>query len=174
MKQLTRSEKNLALVVGAVAFVLLNTLLVSNFVKQQAQFRADLSGKTGQLKALQMLFVDRDRWIRRDDWLRQKQPKLANESGAGVQLLDQIKQIAKSNEVLIENPGWGASEKLQFYRTVPVSIETKSSWPALIAFLRTVQQPDQFLVFENANVQIDPGDPAMMRGKFKVARWYLP
>jgi Tfp pilus assembly protein PilO len=174
MKQLTKSEKSLAIIVGAVAFVLLNLLFVSGFVKHQAQLRADLSGKAGQLKALQVLFSERDRWIRRDEWLRQKQPKLANESGAGVQLLDQIKQIAKSNDVLLENPGWGAPEKSQFYRSVPVNIETKSSWPALIAFMRTVQQPDQFLVFEAANVQIDPGDPSMIRGKFKVARWYLP
>jgi len=174
MKQLTKSEKTLALIVGGFAFALLNLLLVSHFVKRQAQLRVDLAGKTGQLKALQVLFSERDRWIKRDTWLLEKQPKLANESGAGVQLLDQIKQIAKSNDVLLENPGWGAPEKTKYDRSVPVNLETKSSWPALIAFLRSVQQPDQFLVFENANVQIDPGDPAMMRGKLKVSRWYQP
>lgn len=174
MKQLTRSERTLALIVGVVAFILLNLLLVSHFVKRQTQLRADLLSKTAQLKALQVLFSEQSRWAARDSWVTQNQPKLANESGAGVQLLDQIKQIAKSNDVLIENPGWGAPEKSQYYRSVPVNIETKSSWPSLIAFLRSVQQPDQFLVFENANVQIDPGDPAMMRGKFKVARWCMP
>ena len=174
MKQLTRSEKTLSVVVGTVFFILFNLLLVSHIVKRQAQLRIEITGKKTQLKALQVLFSERGKWITRDAWIREKQPRLANESGAGVQLLDQIKQIAKSNEVLLENPGWGAPEKTEFYRAVPVTIETKSSWPALIAFLRSIQQPDQFLVFESANVQIDPGDPAMMHGKFKVARWYLP
>jgi len=174
MKQLTRSEKSLAITVGVIAFALLNIILISHFIKQQALLRADIAGKAGQLKALQVLFADRDRWNKRDEWLRQKQPKLVNESRAGVELVEQIKQIAKSNDVLPDKPDWGTPEKSQFYRSVPVNIETKSSWPALIAFLRSVQQPDQFIVFEAANVQIDPADPTMMHGKFKVAKWYLP
>ena len=174
MKQLTRSEKTLALMVGAVAFLLLNFILLSFFIKQQARLRAEALGKAGQLKTLLALYSERDRWIKRDAWIQEYQKKLSSESGADVPLMDQIKQIAKSNDVLLENPGWGVLEKSKFYRTVPVNIETKSSWPGLIAFLRGVQQPDQFLVFEAANVQIDPGDPAMIHGKFKVAKWYLP
>jgi hypothetical protein len=35
-----------------------------------------------------------------------------------------------------------------------------------------VQQPEAFIVFENVNLAIDSGDPTMMRGKFKIARWF--
>ena len=174
MKALTQSEKTLALVVGSLAFVLFNLLLISFFLNQKARMQADIAAKSAQLKTLQILFSERDRWKKREDWLQKTQPKLENESRAGVELLEKVKQIAKSNEVLLENPAWGILEKTTFYRSVPVSIETKSSWPELIAFLRTIQQPDQFLVLEKANVQIDPGDPSRMRGKFSVAKWYLP
>jgi hypothetical protein len=29
-------------------------------------------------------------------------------------------------------------------------------------------------VFENVNLAIDSGDATMMRGKFKIARWFAP
>jgi hypothetical protein len=29
-------------------------------------------------------------------------------------------------------------------------------------------------VFESVNLQIDSADPTMMRGKFKIARWFAP
>ena len=174
MKVLTKTEKSLSLIVGSLAFLLLNFLAGSYFLNEMARLQAAQAAKTSQLKTLQMLYSERDRWAKREAWLGKKQPKLENESRAGVELLEQIKQIAKGNEVLLENQAWGTLEKTAFYRSVPVTLETKSSWPELIAFLRTAQQPDQFLVFEKANVQIDPGDPARMRGKFTIARWYLP
>src|SRR5205823_6349612 len=102
------------------------------------------------------------------------QPKLVNEGSAGVELLDYVKSVAKKSDVVLENPAIGSPAKAQFYRSVPVNIETKSSWATLIRFLESIQQPEQFIVFETANVAIDPADPAMMRGKFKIARWYAP
>jgi Tfp pilus assembly protein PilO len=174
MKRLTRSETILAGTTGALVFLLLNFILLSNFFKGQARLRADIISKTGQLQALQTLVAEHELWNKREAWLLEKQPKLSNENSAAVQLLDQIKQVAKSNDVLLENPAIGSTDKTQFYRSVPVSIETKSSWSALIAFLRTLQQPDQFIVFENANIQIDAGDASLMHGKFKIARWCAP
>jgi hypothetical protein len=37
-----------------------------------------------------------------------------------------------------------------------------------------VQQPEAFIVFENVTLSIDSNDPTMMRGKFKIARWFAP
>jgi hypothetical protein len=44
----------------------------------------------------------------------------------------------------------------------------------LVHFLYDAQQPDAFVVFESVNLIIDSGDPTMMRGKFKVAKWFTP
>jgi hypothetical protein len=174
MRRLSRSEKTLAGVVGALLFALLNLALASYVAKQRAALRIQTDDKTAQIKVMRELFSEQALWSRREAWLKEKQPKLANESSAGVQLLEQVRQIAKSNEVQLENPAIGAQEKTAWCRSVPVQIEAKCSWPALIAFLRAIQQPDQFVVLENATVEIDSGDPSLMRGKFKIARWYAP
>lgn len=174
MKQLTQREKVLAGAVGGILFLIINLVLVSKFLHSQAELRAMVVQKTNNLQVMEALSQARELWTKRDQWLGQKQPKLVNESSAGVQLLDYLKDNAKKAEVTLENPAIGTPTKTSSAISVPVSIETKSSWEALIRFLNSVQQPDQFIVFESANLQIDSTDQSQMRGRFKIARWYAP
>jgi len=57
---------------------------------------------------------------------------------------------------------------------ISVELQTKSTWPALITFLEHLQGPEQFIVVESANLRVDTSDPTMMRGNFKIAKWYAP
>jgi hypothetical protein len=82
--------------------------------------------------------------------------------------------VAGKYNVLVENPAIGAGETTPYHQTVFASIETKSPWPPLVHFLYDVQRPDAFVVFENVNLTVDGSDPTMMRGKFKIARWFAP
>jgi hypothetical protein len=85
-----------------------------------------------------------------------------------------LKQVASKYSVLIQNPAIGSGETTPNHQTVFASIETKSPWPPLVHFLYDVQKPDTFVVFESVNLAIDSSDPTMMRGKFKIARWFAP
>ena len=38
----------------------------------------------------------------------------------------------------------------------------------------TFSSRSQFIVFDSVNIMIDGSDQAMMRGKFKIARWFAP
>jgi len=174
MKQLTSREKLLAGAIGGILFLLINLFLLSHFIHSQADLRRLAVEKANNLQMMETLCKSRDMWTKRDQWLGQKQPKLANESSAGVQLLDYLKDNAKKSEVTLENPAIGTPTKSPSAISVPVSVETKSSWESLIRFLNSVHQPDQFIVFESANLQIDATDQSQMRGKFKIARWYAP
>ena len=174
MKQLNSREKLLVGVIGGVLFLLINLFLLSRFFHSQADLRNLAVQKANNLEMMEALCKTRDMWTKRDEWLGQKQPKLVNESSAGVQLLDFLKDNAKKAEVTLENPAIGSPTKSSSAISVPVSIETKSSWESLIRFLNSVQQPDQFIVFETANLQIDATDQSQMRGRFKITRWYAP
>ena len=85
-----------------------------------------------------------------------------------------MKQAAAKHNVLIENPAIGSSDTTPNYQAVFASVETKSPWPPLVHFLYDVQQPENFVVFESVNLAIDSADPTVMRGKFKIARWFAP
>ena len=134
--------------------------------------KADI-GAQGTLAEQALYVKERDLWTKRDEWIRQHQPTLKDPAEASA-LLDQLKEIAGKYNVLIENPAIGSGETTPYHQTAFASIETKSPWAPLIHFLYDVQRPDAFIVFENVSLAIDGSDPTMMRGKFKIARWFAP
>src|SRR5205823_14176822 len=89
-------------------------------------------------------------------------------------VLDKLKEVAGKYYILVESPAIGSGETTPYHQTVFASIETKSPWPPLVHFLYDVQRADAFIVVENVNLAIDGNDPTMMRGKFKIARWFAP
>jgi hypothetical protein len=172
-QRMSPRERLLAGIVAGALFTLLNLLILSWLFGALGRARAELAARKGT-RAEEALYVkERDLWMKRDQWIKQHQPPLKNPAEASV-LLDELKQIAGKYNVLIENPAIGSGETTPNHQAVFASIETKSPWPPLVHFLYEVQRPDAFVVFENVNLAIDSSDPAMMRGRFKIARWFAP
>jgi hypothetical protein len=167
-------EKLLAAIVGGAIFLVFNLILLSMLNRQQITLRSTIVSKRAELDAMKTLVAERDTWTKRDAWLSGKQPALTNEGSAGVQLLEQIKGIAGTAGVTLENPAIASPGKSPYYRSVSVSVETKSLWPALVKFLQNLQQPGQSIVIESTSIQIDPSDNTKMKGTFKIAKWYAP
>jgi Tfp pilus assembly protein PilO len=172
--KLSSREKILAMATGGIVFVLLNLLLVSAFARRNTALRSDLAQQRLEWVTMQQLLAEQALWASRDAALTARQPGLTNENAAGVELLDSIRTLAKNHSVTLENPVFEGVVRSQWYRSVPVSLDTHSSWPDLIGFLYALQKPDQFIVCEAANIQVDPSDQAKMLGHFKIARWYSP
>ena len=111
-------------------------------------------------------------WAGRETWLARHLPPLENPGQAGVQLLEQLKASARSCHVTLENPELGGVEAGSVFQSASVNVAARSSWEDLIRFLHTVQQPGRFIVFDEANFQVDPSNPGRMLCRFKIAQWY--
>ena len=172
-QRMSRRERVLGAIVAGTLFLLLNLFLWSKLLGKLEEARADVATRQATRNAQKVYIKERDLWTQRDNWLKQHQPALKSPGEAST-LLDQIKQIAGKHNVLIENPAIGTSDATPDHQSVFASIETKSPWPPLVRFLYDVQQPEMFVVFESVNLAIDTTDPTMMRGKFKIARWFAP
>ncbi len=172
-QRMNQRERRLALIVAGALFLLINLLIWSKLFSILGNARAELALRKATRDEHSVYIKERDLWARRDQWLKQHQPTLKSAVEAST-LLDQVKQIAGKHNVLIENPAIGAGDTTADHQSVFASIETKSPWPPLVRFLYDVQQPESFVVFESVQLQIDPADPTMMRGKFKIARWFAP
>jgi len=172
--QLSSREKNLSIAVGVILFLAVTFLVGDYFRKNQTRLTADLAAKTRQLKMMESLTADQALWEQREKWLREKQPKLPDDDSGGVKLLDEIKQLAKAKQVLLEKQVIRPVVSKPEYSSITVELETKSPWPALIAFLGTLQTPERFIVIESANLKIDATDQTQMRGRFKISRWFAP
>ncbi len=166
-------ERVLSLIVAGSLFLLINLFIWSSLLGAVRSARTELASRQS-VRAQQNVFLrEKKMWEKREQWLKQHQPIMQSPVEAST-LLDQAKEAAAKHNVLIENPAIGSSDTTPNYQAVFASIETKSPWPPLVHFLYDVQQPESFVVFESVNLQIDPGDPTMMRGKFKIARWFAP
>jgi hypothetical protein len=172
-QRMTKRERTLAGIVAGAIILLINLLIWSKLFSMLGETKAELAVYRTTRTEQEVFIKDRDLWERRDKWIKEHQPVLKSAVEAST-LLDQIKQIAGKHNVLIENPAIGAGETTPDHQSVFATIETKSPWPPLIHFLFDVQQPEAFIVFENVQLQIDSSDPTMMRGKFKVAKWFAP
>ena len=172
-ERMNTRERVLSWIVAGALAVLLNFLILSWLFGALGRARIELAARKAARTEQALYVKERDLWLKRDQWIQQHQPILKDPAEASV-LLDQSKQIAGKHNILIENPAIGAGETTPYHQTVFASIETKSPWPPLVHFLYDVQQPDAFVVFETVNLAIDSNDPTMMRGKFKIARWFAP
>jgi hypothetical protein len=166
-------ERLLSWLVAGTVVVLLNLWILSSLWGAVASAQKEFGARRSKLAEQTVYVKERDTWAKRDEWMRQHQPELTNPAEASA-LLDQIREIAGKYNILIENPAIGTGETTPNHQTVFASIETKSPWPPLVHFLYVVQRPQEFVVFENVNLAIDGNDPTMMRGKFKIARWFAP
>jgi hypothetical protein len=173
--KLSQREKVLAALVGGAAFIFLNILLIDAFSKRNAALHAALIQQRIEWTGMQRLLQQQSLWDARDKAITAKQPHLTNENAAGVELYDSIREIAQHDSVTLQNPVLnGSIEKDEWYTSVPVSVDTSSTWPQLISFIYDLQKPDQFIVCEAVNLTVDPADQTKMVGQFKIARWYAP
>jgi len=173
-ERMNRRERLLSGLVAGIVFLLLNLFLWGWLFGAIGRARADLAAKKAQRQEQEIFIKERPLWTRREEWLQQHQPILKNTGEAQTTLLDQLKQVAGKYNILIENPAIGAGETTPNHQAVFASIETKSPWPPLVHFLYDVQQPDSFIVFESVNLMIDSNDATVMRGRFRIARWFAP
>jgi len=172
-QRMNQRERILAFIVAGAVFVLLNLVIWSMLLGAIKHTRAELRQRNGIRKTQTVFMKERDLWEKREAWLKAHQPVLQS-AGEASTLLDQVKQIAAKHNVLILNPAIGTGTATPDHQSVFASIETKSPWPALVHFLFGVQQPDAFIAFEDISVAVDGSDPAPIRGRFKIARWFAP
>ncbi len=171
--RMNQRERLLSWSVAGIVFALFNFLFWSWLFGAISQSRGEVAKRQATRKEQAVFITEKDLWAKRDQWLQQHQPTLKSPAEAST-LLEQLKDMAAKQNVLIENPQMGAGETTPNHQSVYASIETKSPWPPLVHFLYEVQKPESFIVFESVNLAVDSNENTMMRGKFRIARWFAP
>ncbi len=166
-------ERVLSMIIAGALFLLVNLYLWSSLLGLLTRTRTELAERRAMRTQQTVFLQEKPMWETRAAWLKTNQPTLQSPQEAS-SLLDQVKQIASKHNVLLENPAIGSGETNANYQAVFAAVETKSPWPPLVHFLYEAQKPEAFVVFESVNLAIDSTDATMMRGKFKIARWFAP
>ena len=172
-QRMSQRERKMTLIISGILFILINLFVWRLLLGASNNSRSELAIRKSTRSQQVVYLRERDIWAKREDWIQKNQPipKGAEETST---LLEQLKQVAEKYNILIENPQIGSGETTPNHQAVFASIETSSHWQELVHFLYDIQQPDAFVVFETVNLAIDGSDPTMMRGKFRIARWFAP
>ena len=153
--------------------LLLNLFVIDFFIDNQRRLRGEISSKTRRMQELSKLLSEKDLWEQRDAALQAQQPRVVNERVASNDLLKYVKEVSDKHQAIISDQQLGDAKRRAQYTSVDVKqVVLKSSWKGLLLFLMELQRPDQFIVFENANIEVDPEDKTKFKGTFRVARWY--
>jgi hypothetical protein len=173
LSQMNQRERMLALSVAGILFLLINLAIWSALFGMSAGARADYATQRATRTEQKVYLEEEKMWKKRAEWLKKKQPHLNNPAEAST-LLTQVKQIAGKYNLEIDDPQIGAVETTPSHQSVSAIFETKSEWGPLVHFLYDVQKPEAFTVFETVNLMVDATDPTVMRGRFKIAKWFAP
>jgi hypothetical protein len=174
IERMNRRERMLSGIAAGVIFLLINFFVWGWLLGAINRSQTELAARQAERKEQLVYMTERDLWTKRDQWLHQHQPVMKETSEASKLLEEQLKPVAAKYNILLENPQIGSGEATPNHQAVWATFETKSEWQPLVHFLYDVQQPEAFIVFENLALSVDPNEPTMMRGKFKVARWFAP
>lgn len=172
--RMNQRERLLATAVAGIVLLLLNLFVLGWIFGAIGRARNELAIDKTTRKEQDVYLKERALWTKREEWLQQHQPAFKGPGDASTLLDERLRPIAAKHNILLENPQIGSGESTPDHQSVWASIETKSLWKPLVQFLYDVQEPEAFIVFENISLAIDNNDPTMMKGKFRIARWFAP
>ena len=174
---MTRREKVLSMIVGGVFLLLLNLFLLKFFLANHRRLSGELAASKAQLEELALLQTDREVWEQRDAWITANQPQTKELARAGTELLNSVEQLAKKHSILLTRPTNAVERPINKpeYSAVSVNFEAVSDWGNLVDFMRELQAPANFQVFESIKMEKDPKEPTKMQVKpMRIAKWYAP
>jgi hypothetical protein len=173
-ERMNQRERILAMIVVGALFVLVNVFIWSWLFGAIGRARTEFATRKDARKQQIVYVQERSLWMKRAEWMQQHQPVIGDPGEASKLLEEQVRPVANKYKILLENPQIGSGETTPNHQTVFATFDTKSEWRPLIQFLYDIQQPEAFIVFETVNLSVDSTEPSMMRGRFKVARWFSP
>ncbi len=179
-QRMSPRERTLSLIVGGTLLLALNLIVIATLLRSSRDLRTQIAAKTQELHVQSLYAQEQPMWKQRTDWLRGKQPSLANRDRAGTDLLGEVQVAGRINRVVLTSfqitplapVVAGERAAKPEYQSVSVSVETQSDWASLVQFLATLQRPEGFLVFERATLRSDANDPQRMKGVFNISKWY--
>jgi len=175
LAQMSQRERTLTLIVGGVLALLINVVVIKFFMTQHQVQRKAIVDTKAKIEDLNRRETERAMWAERDAWLTANLPDLGDDQVASRELGNVIKQIAQKHSVTLESPNPGVPSRGQpAYVALPYKLSAKAPWTPMFEFLRELQAPGQFIVFNPLTLKVDPADKTQLRAELTVTKWFAP
>lgn len=171
MKRLSSREKTLAMLLGFVAFMILNLIFLPRLSAGNREGHSKHTDLKAQLAAAEAWIGKREYWAERKKWLEDNEPLLEASRRDSASQLEELQKIARDSNLKIEEVRLLQLAPSDFYQPVGAQLTLTGPWSGLVKFLSNLQQPDYFDVVPRFSVKSGQ-EPQNIRCELEVQRWF--
>jgi hypothetical protein len=177
MRELTKREKNLAVILLGSIFLMLNLFVVMYLVGRQGALEKKLAALRTEQRDAKSWLAQKDLWLKREKWLDEKQPKLQTVGKANSALLESLQTSARAQSLNIIDQSLvevKPDTKAQLpYQEISVRLNVGGSLESVARWLADVQQPGKFQAIPALSIKSD-SDATKVLCELTVSRYYAP
>lgn len=171
MKNLSPRERNLALALVMVGFVLLNLIFLPRLMAYNRSGQQKKTELEAQVKAAEGWVAQKDFWNTRKEWLEATEPEITAARQDSATQLELLQKTAREFGLQITDIQLLQLEATEYYQPVGARLSVTGPWSGLVAFVSGLQNPELFDVIPRFSVRsADP--PPNVQCELEIQRWF--
>jgi|GEM_PF-2765572 len=176
MPKLKTSEQRLLIIVGILAFCLLNFYLYGELVHKRDKMTKDFERLTQRQFRLQGLLDERALWEDRRRWVGERLPAYRTIDDRDTHLITFVRHHANTTglEIFKENP---LPSKLEAnYEETAIDVGVQGEIEPVIRWLYSLQDPEKFRSITSLSMKKakSRGDSTEIRLEITLSQWWSP
>ncbi len=169
--KLNSRERNLALLLLATGFLLLNLFFLPKLMASNRAGRQKATELQAQLSAAEGWLAKEAYWTERKDWLEKTEPALNAAREDSATQLEDLQNSAKKFGLTITDVQLLQLDSTEFYQPIGARLSVNGPWPGLVQFVAGLQDPAQFDVITRFSVKSGDQPPNVLC-ELEVQRWF--
>jgi hypothetical protein len=173
LRKLTKSEKRLSTILLVALFATANFYGLSYLFDLMSSYSRDVSDLRNQEHSNEIWLREKDLWLNRQHWISATQPRIRPDQVPQSELLESVINIAKANQLEIQEQSFGEILSTPNYQAVTVRLKLSGALQNVIKWLVQIQQPELFQAVTSFSLK-SANDPPTVSLELEIARWYAP
>jgi len=170
LKNFNLRERNLALALGSIVFLVLNLLFMPRLLaykKEARRKQTELQAKAAAAKG----WVEREAyWNTRKEWIEKAEPTLKATREESARQFEELQALAHQHGLKIADVQLLQLGPAEFYHPVGARFAISGPWPELVKFVSGLQNPDRFNVIPRFSVKSDD-PPPNVHCELEIQHW---
>lgn len=171
LKNLNSRERNLAFLLGAIAFLLLNLFFLPKLTVGNRSAKNKHTELKARLAAAEGWIQKEAYWTVRRDWLAKTEPQLTADRGDSATQLEQLQEAAKESGLKIGEIQLLQIKETEFLHPVGVQLTVNGPWAGLVRFVARIQDPQSFNVIPRFSIRSDQEPPNVLC-ELEIQKWF--
>lgn len=171
LKNLSPSERRLALISASTAFIVLNLIFLPRLTAGNHAARQKNTELKTQLTAAETWIAKEAYWAERKKWLEETEPELNAAREDSATQFEELQASARKFGLKLDEVQLLQLPETEFYQPIGARLMVTGPWPGLVQFVAALQDPQLFDVIPRFRIKSDQ-EPPNVQCEMEVQRWF--